>query len=226
MVSESTGRVVPKTCKSWLCPSCNLWLRIGAESYLLAGIVEGLEADDAVSFLTLTDDASGTLDLAGLSRTWDRTRKALRRTYGMTAYGLAVEPQKRGALHAHAIVRTPPEAVAMLPTRDRELAKQRTRTEWRHHFHELVPMVRDLGWGPMVSWSRVDNPLASSKYAAKAMAGYATKPVRSVLAQRAKERVRPLRASRNWTTGRGLRDHQGGADADPGPWRDVLMTSC
>src|SRR4051794_41739812 len=58
MRSESSGHVVPKTCKKWLCPECNVWLRLGARRYLEAG---ALATDDAhrLTFLTLTHDAAG-----------------------------------------------------------------------------------------------------------------------------------------------------------------------
>lgn len=222
MVSDATGKVVPKTCKSWLCQGCSKWLRAAAQTYLVHGIAETDRDRHGLTFLTLTDTAAGTLDLPGLAKRWKATQLALeRRGWLEGGYAQAVEFQARGALHPHVLLRTPKEAAEVLPAGRQT---KRDRVAWRLHFHELVPMVRELGWGPVCDWRQVDGQVLDvASYAAKSLAGYATKEAHARFKAAGARRVRPLRASRDWTQGKTFADFQRGADADPGPWRDVTQ---
>jgi hypothetical protein len=217
MVSLSTGRLVPKTCKKWTCPDCSSWLRNAAQRYLIAGCVE-TAPEHALTLLTLTDTAAGALDLGGLHRQWVATHKRLTRKWGVAGYGTAVEFQARGALHPHVILRTPTEVAERLPAARQE---RRTAAQWRMHFKELVPMVADLGWGKICDWRQVSDLVGASEYAVKSLAGYATKGAAVKFKEAGARRVRPIRATRDWTAGRTFETFKQGEKADAGPWQDV-----
>jgi hypothetical protein len=219
MVSLSSGRVVPKTCKKWTCPDCSQWLRGAAREYLIAGCAATDHAAYSLTLLTLTDTAAGELDLPGLHRQWKATQKRLSRSFGTAGYGQAIELQRRLALHPHVILRTPRDVAQLLPAWKQE---RRTRDQWQLHFKQLVPMVRELGWGQMVDWRRIDGPLSEvSGYAVKSLAGYATKQAHAAFKAAGAKRIRPIRASRDWTPGATFETFKTGARADPGPWQDV-----
>jgi hypothetical protein len=222
MVSLSSGRVVPKTCKSWLCSDCSKWLRAAAQTYLVAGCASTDRDTHALTFLTLTDTASARMDLPAMAARWKATQKALQRRGWLSGgYAQAIEFQKRGALHPHVLMRAPREVAQLLPRRGEQ---KRDRSAWRLHFRELVPLVRELGWGPVCDWRQVDGQVLDvAGYAAKSLAGYATKEAHARFKAAGARRVRPLRASRDWVQGMTLADFQQGAGADPGPWQDVTQ---
>jgi len=110
--------------------------------------------------------------------------------------------------------------IANLPAHGQE---KRNRAQWRFHFNELVPMVSDHGWGRMADWRRVNDgeEQEAAHYAVKALAHYATKQAVRSFKTAGAQRIRPLRASRNWAEGKGLRHFQKGDSTDEGPWLDV-----
>lgn len=221
MRSVSTGRVVPKRCKSWLCWQCNLPLRIGAVLRIVKGSVE-VPPGHAVGFMTLTEPAHATLDLAGLYARWEKTKQRFRRRNWISQYALAIELQQRGALHAHVVCWVPLELVPLLRPWHNE---KRDRTQWRWHFHEFVPVVRDLGWGKVCDFAAADNFAELGEYAGKSLGRYATKDAHRKLKRSGVRRVRPIRYSHGWTEAR-LRSFQRGELADPGPWEDVSKSIC
>jgi len=219
MRSESTGRCVPKTCKSWLCPWCNVWLREGARKLLVSGMQTRPEGYDLALF-TFTEPAAATLDLEGLRQRHKATIKRLRRRGWVAAYCTTVERQKRGALHPHIIAHVPREICDRMWEHGDQ---RRTREQWRWHFNELVPMARELGWGPVCDAraAAVSNELA--RYAIKSLANYATKEAWAQLKGAGVKRIRPVRASRTWAPAN-LREFQRGDQAsDVGPWVDIKL---
>jgi hypothetical protein len=219
MKSDSTGLVVPKTCKSWLCSVCNVWLRVGAVKMLMSGMLERPPGTD-LALLTFTDTAHGGLDLEGLYARHRLTIKRLEYRYGIKGYCSAIEFQKRGALHPHICVYWPTDSLHLLPDHGQE---KRTRDQYRFHFGELVPMARDLGWGKVCDARAAVGREDLAQYAVKQLAGYATKEAYAKFKAAGAKRVRPLRRSASWSDRR-LREWQQGDDADPGPWRDVTST--
>jgi hypothetical protein len=221
MVSQSSGRWVPKTCGSYLCPQCSPWLRIVAKKFVAAGCQ--LTPDShRLTFLTLTDGAAGTMDMAGLAARWKATAKALeRRGWVDGGWCGSIELQKRLALHPHVILRTPRELADRLPTRAQAQAKRRDRFQWQLHFRELVPLVRELGWGKVADWCQVANVESVAGYATEALSSYTTKQAHAQLKQLGARRIRPVRHSKSWVPGKGLTDFRQGERADPGPWIDV-----
>jgi hypothetical protein len=219
MRSESTGRHVRKTCKSWLCPRCNVWLRAGAAKRFAIGASDRPAGFD-VGFFTLTEPSRATLDLAGFERRWKATVKRLRRRGWITEYGLAVELQGRGALHAHVVGWVPNELVPLLrPWR----SDKRDRAQYRWHFNELVPVVQELGWGQMVDAAAAETFTELGQYAVKSLGRYATKEAHAAFKRVGAHRVRPVRFSGGFTTER-LRRFQQGERADPGPFIDVRVS--
>jgi hypothetical protein len=222
MRSESTGRVVPKTCKSWLCAGCNVWLSEGARRALLIGAMTCPDGS-GLGFLTLTDTAAGDMDLPALKSRLERTVKALRRRNWLGEYAASIEFQKRGALHPHLLCHVPLE---VLPLWRPHGEKKRNREQYAWHFKELVPLVKQLGWGRMVDAEQVTSAEGASFYAAKSLAGYATKEAHQKFKAAGAKRVRPLRMSAGWIPER-LRDVQrGNLATDEGPWVDVSAVIC
>lgn len=224
MKSESSGRVVPKTCKSWLCPDCNVWLRQGARGYLIEGaaatLVGGEHPGLQLGFLTLTDKSRAELDFGALHQRWSSLAKALRRRGWMAGYAQTVELQQRGALHPHAIVRVPDDLVPFLREGGSE---RRNKRQYRWHFSELVPLVQAHGFGQMCDFAVVSggNFNETVGYAVKSLSRYATKQSAAQLKAAGATRLRPVRASTDWVPGKGLRDFQRGEGVDAGPWVDV-----
>jgi len=216
MRSETTGRTVPKTCKSWLCPDCNLWLRIGAIKLIASGAINRPTGWDAALF-TFTEPARATLDLPGFYDRHKRTIKRLQRRGWIGDYCTAVEFQTRGALHAHVVAHVPLDLVPVLRPWTSE---KRDRSQYRWHFNELVPMVRDLGWGKVCDAAAADGFNDLGRYAAKSLAGYATKEAHRKFKAAGAKRVRPIRYSHTWVPEK-LRELQRGDKADPGPFVDI-----
>lgn len=219
MRSESSGRVVAKTCKSWLCPTCNTWLREGARGYLTAGARYTMQPE-ALSLLTLTDQPTPVLDLAGLAGRLKATVRALRGEGLMSEFGGGVELQNRGALHPHLLVRVPVDLQPRLRVQGK---RKRDRAQYRFHFRRLVPMVRDLGWGPVCDWEAIGDEDAASSYVVKTLARYATKQAYRRFKDAGARRIRPIRSSGGWVPGKTMRDFQHGEGCDAGPWCDVTQ---
>jgi hypothetical protein len=218
MVSQSTGRLVPKTCGSYLCSDCSPWLRSAARAYLAEGCRQTPDTH-RLTLLTLTDDARGAMNMAALADTWDATRKALeRRGWVDGGWAGSIELQKRLALHPHLILRTPRAFAEQLPTARQQ---KRDRFQWRLHFGELVPLVRELGWGKVCDWRQVAGVESVTGYATEALASYTTKQAQVQLKQLGAKRIRPIRSSNDWVVGKRLRDFQRREGSDPGPWIDV-----
>jgi hypothetical protein len=167
---------------------------------------------------TFTEPPAATLDMAGFYRRHQTTLQRMRRRGWLSEYCSAVEFQTRGALHPHLLAHVPPDLAPVLRPFG---TKRRDRAQYRWHFHELVPLARDLGWGPMVDAYLLDSPLDAADYATKRLSTYATKQAYRAFKDAGAGRVRPLRASHGWVPER-LRDLQRGAQAvDPGPWDDL-----
>lgn len=218
MRSTSTGAVVPKTCKSWLCSECNVWLRQGA----LKAIVDGmLRCPDGhgLGLFTFTEPAEATLDLSGFYDRHQRTVQRLRRRNWIAGYATAVEFQDRGALHPHMICHVPLELVPKLRPDD---ADKRSRAQYGWWWNELRPLAVDLGWGKVCDAVALKGLNDVAGYALKSLAGYATKEAHAKFKAAGAERVRPIRFSRGWSP-KGLRDWQRGEEAGEGPWEDVTM---
>lgn len=224
MRSESSGRVVPKTCKSWLCSECNVWLRQGAARLIRHGAAEAYAGGRGAALFTFTEPATATLDLPTFYGRMQRTIQRLRHRGWVTEYVTAVEFQKRGALHPHVVASVPTDLLELLPDHGQQ---RRDRAQWSMHFRELVPMARDLGWGPMCDVRRVGVANDLGAYATKRLAGYSTKEAYRLFKDAGAHRVRPIRSSRQWAP-KSLREFQRGDKAvDEGPWVDATsIGSC
>ena len=200
MVSESTGRWVPKRCGSWLCAPCNGYLRDTATAYLKAGAEDRPEGA-GLGFFTLTDTAAGGMDLPELRGRLDATRKRFQREGWWGLYGGALHFQRRGALHPHLLVHVPADLVPLMRPHGQ---KKRARAQWRWHFNDLVPAVRELGWGPVCDAELVADSTAAARYATAALSRYATRQAHQAFKRAGARRVRPLRTSQAWAKGLGL----------------------
>lgn len=226
MRHSETGQILPARCNSHLCPACSplhqMTARVAFESGLLPRLVEG---SSAVLWLTLTDTSTGELDLPGLRERWNATVKRLRRMWGAGQYALAVEFQARGALHPHVCVEVPEQVAGDL--RDRT-----SRSSYRRRMHELRPMAESLGWGQMVDAVAIAewrDGQRVARYAAKSVAGYATKEAAERFKRAGAKKVRPVRLSRGWVPGglAGVRERLLGRDAMAdtrieGKWERIL----
>lgn len=209
---------MPKTCKSWLCPDCNVWLREGARKLIAVGAARAPEGW-CPAMLTFTEPAAATLDLEGFYRRHQRTVQRLRSRGWLGEYATAVELQRRGALHPHVIGHVPVELVGKLR---RSGQVKRDREQYRWWWNELRPLALELGWGPVVDAVVVEDLTGAAGYATKSLARYATKGAHRRLKEAGARRVRPIRASTGWAGGR-LRSFQRGALADEGPWQDISV---
>lgn len=218
MRSLSTGRTVPKTCKSWLCPDCNLWLRIGAIKKIAYGAMKRPEGWDAALF-TFTEPAHATLDLEGFYRRHQRTVQRLRSRGWIGEYCTAVEFQGRGALHPHIVAHVPNE---LLPKLRDFTSERRNREQYRFWAGPLRELALELGWGPICDVVAAEGFGDLGRYAAKSLAGYTTKQAHQKFKAAGAKRVRPIRASARWTPER-LRELQHGERADPGPFEDITQ---
>lgn len=199
MRHSETGQILPARCNSHLCPSCSPLHQFTARSAIEKGLVRSYvdRRRDAVLFLTLTDTASGDLDLPGMGKMWQATIKRLRRVWGAGEFALVREFQARGALHPHVFLEVSDQVADDL--RDRS-----SRSSYRRRMHELKPMAESLGWGQMVDAVTID-VLAErekvSRYAAKSVAGYATKEAAAKFKAAGAKKVRPLSLSYGWVPG-------------------------
>jgi hypothetical protein len=217
MRSASTGRVVPKTCKSWLCPNCNVWLREGARRAIAFGMFHRPAGYD-LGFFTFTEPAQATLDLPAFYSRMQKTVQRLRYRGWIGEYATSVEFQDRGALHPHVIAHVPLELVPKLRPFG---AEKRNREQYGWWVKELRPMAVDLGWGAVADAVAVATMTETSHYVTKSLAGYATKEAHRKFKAAGARRVRPVRFSKGWH-GRHLRDYQRGDKAtDNGPWEDI-----
>lgn len=200
MYHTVTGEIRPARCNSHLCPNCSPLHQMTARHAIESGLVRRFldhKGDAPVVFLTLTDTARGSLTYRGLRGQWDKTRKRLQRTWGAGDYALVAELQARGALHPHVCLEVAPEVA-------RDLRDRSTRASYRRRMHELRPMAVDLGWGSMVDAVTIDaveDRERIARYAAKSVAGYATKESKELLKRKGAKKVRPLRLSRGWYPG-------------------------
>jgi len=222
MRSKSTGRVVEKTCKSWLCGSCNTWLREGALRAIVDGMVER-PSGYGLGLFTFTEPATATLDLSGFYGRMQRTMQGLRYRGWVTEYATAVEFQKRGALHPHVIAHVPLE---LLPKLRQDGHDKRNKQQYGWWVNELRPLARKVGWGPVCDAVAVEGLNEVAGYAMKSLAGYATKEAHAKFKEVGAKRVRPVRFSRSWSS-KSLREWQRGDEAGEGPWEDVTtMGTC
>lgn len=198
MRHSETGVIVPARCNSHLCPDCSPLHQMTARRAFEKGLLQRLgdSSFESVIFLTLTDTARGELDLPGLSRKWQATRKTLTRMWGAGDYAMCVEFQGRGALHPHVCVEVG-GAVA------RDLRDHSSRASYRRRMHELRPAAEMHGWGQVVgaeTVGRMDSGRVA-KYAAKSVAGYATKEAKELFKRAGAKHVRPVRLSYGWIAG-------------------------
>jgi hypothetical protein len=222
-VSASSLTAVPQRCKRWDCPSCVKLRRTAAVMLIQRGIEKAQSAHGrhAVRFVTLTDDAAGEMDAAGLYSSWQKLALRLRRRDLLGEYVGAVELQERGALHLHV------------------LAAESSRGGGYIQQAALSEMANASGFGPVCD-VRTVAPAASAgelpaDYLTKGfqangeaveLAGYVAKSGATEAAKlKVSERMRPLRVSRGWYGG-GLRAAEAevlalwanGQERDPGPW--------
>jgi len=222
MRSTSTGQVVPKTCKSWLCSECNTWLRQGALRAIVDGMLER-PAGYGLGLFTFTEPATATLDLSGFYGRSKATVKRMRRRGWIGEYAMSVEFQKRGALHPHYIAHVPLE---LLPKLRQDGHDKRNREQYGWWVDQLRPMAVGLGWGKVADAVAVEGLNEVAGYAMKSLAGYATKEAHAKFKEVGAKRVRPVRFSRSWSS-RSLREWQRGDEASEGPWEDVTtMGTC
>jgi hypothetical protein len=152
---------------------------------------------DCVVWLTLTDTSRGDLDIPGMTRKWQATIKRLRREWGAGEYALSREFQDRGALHPHVAIEVDDQVADDLADRD-------SRASYARRMKELRPMAIDLGWGQMVDAVTIDglgDMEKVARYAAKSVAGYATKEAAEKFKRAGARHVRPISMSYDWYPG-------------------------
>jgi hypothetical protein len=186
--------------------------------------------------ITLTEPSRASLDLPAFHARWKATIKRLRRTFGITEYGLAAEFQKRGALHPHVIAWAPISLAE-------DLGDRSSRASYRVRMKELRPLAMSLGWGQVCDAKTIgygeetDGTIAEERvvrYATKNVADYATKEAAAAFKNVGAKRIRPIRLSRGFYPGGLGRAREKVTDRDelapsrdPGPWvRVTALATC
>lgn len=103
-VSSSSGRAVGQRCQRWTCSSCAIYKRIAVVYLVQVGIEKAHLDDRRVRLLTITDGATGGMDMADVYRAWQKFALRLKRRGMLGDYAAVVEAQQRGALHLHVLM--------------------------------------------------------------------------------------------------------------------------
>lgn len=122
------------------------------------------------------------------------TKLWLRRNWGAGEYAVTREFQDRGALHPHLCLEVSDQVAD-------DLADRKSRASYRRRMHELKPMAVRHGWGQMVDAVTIDGVTDMQKvarYAAKSVAGYATKEAAEKFKRAGARHVRPISLSYGW----------------------------
>lgn len=193
-----TGQILPARCNSHLCPACSPLHQMVARRAFEIGIMSrwAERLSPCVVWLTLTDTGDGALDLPRLTKQWNSTRLWLQRKWGAGEYAMSREFQARGALHVHVAIEVADEVAA-------DLVDPSTAASYRRRMHELRPMARRLGWGQMVDAVTIElgESAKIASYAAKSVAGYATKEAAERFRRAGAKKVRPVSLSYGWVPG-------------------------
>jgi hypothetical protein len=138
----------------------------------------------------------------------------------MASYALAVEVQKRGALHIHAVGAFPTEITALMRPAG---SPKRSSAQFAWHFDGLVPLAERLGWGPVCdAQAMTEGANQAAAYVVKSLAGYLAKG--ASFDGFVHERLRPFRTSRDWPASFTAVCTERRPGADPGPWEAVQAT--
>jgi hypothetical protein len=163
------------------------------------GMIEKLveRGRNCVAWVTLTDTSRGELDLPGLTKKTRAAMAWLRRNWGATEYAMSREFQDRGALHPHFAIEVDDQVAD-------DLTDRRTRASYRRRMHELRPAMQRIGFGQMVDAVTVEGITGIdnvARYAAKQVAGYATKEAAEKFKRAGAKNVRPISLSYGWYPG-------------------------
>ena len=196
MKHSVTGQILPARCNSHLCPECSPLHQMTARHAFEIGMVRRCieRRRDCVVWLTLTDTSRGALDLPRLTKQWSATLKWLRRQWGAGEFALSREFQDRGALHPHVCLEVSDQVAD-------DLMQRGSRASYVRRMHELRPMAESYGWGQMVDAVTVaglGDMQKVARYAAKSVAGYATKEAAEKFKRAGARKVRPISLSYGW----------------------------
>ncbi len=192
-------------CKRWDCRWCSRIKHLAAYCVLADGIckVQAREDRNTVRFMTLTDTAAGDMDMAALYQNFIKFRHRLKRRGYLGSYAATVEIQKRGALHLHCLMADSDRGGGFIP-------KQ-----------ELSEQAEASGFGSIVDIRAIDQAgevkdhlshymledaqlIPEAREVVQKVARYCSKSRATMLQEKTKYRLRPLRVSRCWPGG-GLR---------------------
>jgi len=146
-------------------------------------MVEAQNRGERLRFMTLTEDSARPLDVAGLSKAWNKLRTELKQKKLLTEYAAAFEVTKKGRPHLHVLF-------------SGEFIHQRKLASWAER----------VGFGRVTDIRAVGFDLAgdderSAAYIAKEMAGYVSKSKGASAGKLVAQRRRPLRTSQGWYPG-------------------------
>jgi len=146
-------------------------------------MVEAQNRGERLRFMTLTEDPKRPLDVAGLSKCWNKLRTELKQKNLLKQYAAAFEVTKKGRPHLHVLFAG-------------EFIHQRKLASWAER----------VGFGRVTDIRAVGFDLAgddqrSAAYIAKEMAGYVSKSKGASAGKLVAQRRRPLRTSQGWYPG-------------------------
>lgn len=181
--STSTKKAYSVPCSKWSCSFCG-WRKQQVATYLVAaGMGEAQKRGERLRFMTLTEDPNRPLDVAGLSKCWNRLRTELKQKNLLNEYAAAFEVTKKGRPHLHVLF-------------SGSFIHQMKLSRWAERVgFGRVTDIRAVGF------DLAGDDLRSASYIAKEMAGYVSKSKGATAGKLVAQRRRPLRTSRGWYPG-------------------------
>nr|CRY97645.1 hypothetical protein [uncultured prokaryote] len=181
--SPKAKKAYSVNCGRWTCDFCG-WKKQKVATYLVFAGMQGARKEGRrLRFMTLTEDPKRPLDVAGLSKCWNKLRTELKQKGLLDEYAAAFEVTKKGRPHLHVLF-------------SGEFINQRKLAIWAER----------VGFGRVTDIRAVGFDLAednekSAAYISKEMAGYVSKSKGAEAGKLVAKRRRPLRTSQGWYPG-------------------------
>jgi hypothetical protein len=213
LVNLTSGHSFGVICKSWSCSYCQKRKWVAVAALLYNGIERAWDEGERVRLVTLTDGSGAGMTVAEVSAAWDKLAKLLKRggpapTRPTAGEGAAAQAAWRRACKQRISYLSEYAMVLEVGGKGNRQLHAHVLMTGRYIYQAgLSRWAASCGFGHVADVREVKRGDAAEVggYAAKQLAGYASKTGQALaLADRAEERLRPVRLSRGWYGG-GLR---------------------
>lgn len=213
LVNRRSGHSFGVQCKSWSCSYCQKRKWVAVAALLYNGVEQAWANGERVRLVTLTDGSGTGMSVADISAAWEKLAKLLKRggpapPRPPSGSGAAEQAAWREACKRRQPYLDEYALVLEVGTNGKEQLHGHVLMTGRFIFQaDLSRWAAACGFGRVADVREVRQGDAEevSGYTAKQLAGYASKTGQALaLAERAAERLRPVRLSRGWYGG-GLR---------------------